>query len=71
MPGQNDLPTPNDDLGPLKKWLTKKQAMKFLDVERTTFADYKKLHGLKTSKVRGKERVHLDDLDDFLKRYRK
>jgi len=71
MHGQNNLPAHNDDLGPLKKWLTKKQAMRFLDVERTTFADYKKLYGLKTSKIGNKERVHLDDLDEFLRNFRK
>jgi len=71
MPGQNNLPAHNDDLDPLKKWLTKKQAMKFLDVERTTFTIYKKRYGLKTSKIGNKERVHLDDLDEFLKNFRK
>ena len=71
MPGQNNLPAQNDDLGPLKKWLTKKQAMKFLDVERTTFSDYKKLHGLKTSKIGNKEKVSVDDLDEFLRSFRK
>ncbi len=41
MHGQNNLPAHNDDLDPLKKWLTKKQAMKFLDVERTTLPNIK------------------------------
>ncbi len=71
MPGQNNLPEHNDALNPLNKWLTKKQAMKFLDVGRTTFSEYKKLYGLKTSKIGNKERVHQDDLDEFLKNFRK
>ena len=70
MPGQINLPAHNDDLDPLKKWLTKKQVMKFLDIGRTTFSEYKK-YGLKTSKIGNKERVHQDDLDEFLKGFRK
>ena len=66
MPGQMSLPAHNDDLDPLKKWLTKKQAMKFLDIGRTTFSEYKK-YSLKTSRIGNKERVHQDDLDEFLR----
>jgi hypothetical protein len=70
MPGQNNLPEQND-LGPLKGWLTKKQAMQYLNVGRTTYAQYKKLHGLKTSTIGYRERAHIDDLDEFLRRFRK
>lgn len=66
MPGQINVPDHNDDLDPLKKWLTKKQVMQFLDIGRTTFSEYKK-YGLKTSKIGNKERVHRDHLDEFLR----
>jgi len=66
MQVSNDVPDQNYGSGPLKKWLTKKQVMRFLDIGRTTYAKYKEM-GLKISKVRNREMVHEDHLDEFLR----
>ena len=55
---------------PLRKWMSKEEAMRRMDIGRTLFALYKK-YGLKTSKIGHKERVYLDDLHDFLMMFRK
>ena len=60
-PGSND-----DDY--FKRWYTKKQVMKFLDIGKTTFYKYVNEHGLKLSGVGHKRKVHQDDLDDFMRR---
>ena len=55
----------------LKNWYTKEQAMEFLRVGRSTFDAYRNTYGLKCSQVGGIVRVHIDDINDFLMRYRK
>jgi hypothetical protein len=66
-PGENK----GKDDSPLRKWMTKKEAMLRMDIGKTLFADYKKIYGLKTSKIGHKERVYEDDLHEFYMKYRK
>ena len=74
MPTNNDLPTGDkkpDNNDPLRKWYTKKEAMKFFDVGKTVFYGYIKLYGLKACGIGHKKKFHVDDMNDFLMRHRK
>ncbi len=74
MPTNNDLPNGDpkqNNNDPLKKWYSKKQAMKFLDVGKTVFGDYMKKHGLKSCGLGHKLKFHEDDMNDFLLSHRK
>ncbi len=73
MPTNNDLLNGDrrqDNNDPLKKWYTKKEAMKFFDVGKTLFNDYTKLYGLKACGIGNKKQFHIDDMNDFLLRHR-
>ena len=73
MPTNNDLPKGEgkQENNPGKKWYTKKEAMKFLDVGKTTFYKYIKDDGLKVCGTGHKLKFLGDDLEDFLLSFRK
>ncbi len=74
MPTNNDLPKGDpkqNNNDPLKKWYSKKEAMKFFDVGKTVFGDYINKYGLKSGGRGHKLKFHEDDMNDFLLRHRK
>ena len=45
--------------------------MRFLDIGRAKWREYKLVHGLKTSRIGNKEKAHVKDLEALLESFRK